>query len=191
MDCEYSSRCQNSDKCYRCFDQALLKLPEDKQKSKNKKVAKVHNKKTAQADDSWKDLEQQVADKLNNIPTIKEARRSRGSGNLWFEKGDVVDDIVMPECKERLGRQLKIGNDQSISIQKSWLEKANKEAVDKGRIMINPFRFKEDTKIYVNMDFDDLAELITMLKSYIQDNDMKSKEILALKGILKEKINES
>ena len=86
----------------------------------------TNNTKTTQADDSWKDLEQQVANKLNNIPTIQEARRSRASGALWFEKGDIVDSILHPECKERKGNELKSG-EKSISIKREWLEKASEE----------------------------------------------------------------
>lgn len=186
MSCEYSLRCKNNDKCYRCFDHQLLKLPEDKNKAKNKKVNRVFDNKVAESDDSWKDLEQQVSEELNFVPTMKEARRSRASGALWFEKGDVIDDILMPECKERLGRQIKEGNDQSISILKSWLEKADKEAQEKGKIMINPFRFKKDIEIYANMKFKDIAELVTMMKAYMLDNDAKAKEIALLKAKLKE-----
>ena len=103
-ECEFGNRCKNSDKCYRCFNQKLLKLPEEK-KFKRKKQTYDYSK--ANADDSWKDLEQQVADKLNYVPTIKEARRSRRSGALEFETGDVVDSILHTECKERKGNELK------------------------------------------------------------------------------------
>ena len=89
MSCNYESSCQNYGKCYRCTSQSLLKIKGQKGQ-RNAGLFASQDNKTAQADDSWKDLEQQVADKLNNIPTIKEARRSRASGALWFEKGDIV-----------------------------------------------------------------------------------------------------
>ena len=41
MDCQYENRCLNSSKCFRCFDESLLKLPEDKLKAKSKKNTKV------------------------------------------------------------------------------------------------------------------------------------------------------
>lgn len=184
MDCEYEIRCVNSDKCYRCFDNSLLKLPEDKQKQKNRKT-KVKDHRVASADDSWKDLEQTVADKINMVPTMKEARRSRMSGALWFETGDIVDDILHPECKERKGRELKSG-EKSISIQKAWLTKAKMECENTERIMVLPFRFKEDDDIYAIFDMEDIAQLITTTKAYMYDNDAKAKEIQMLNERLKE-----
>lgn len=181
--CEYELRCQNTDKCYRCFDQQLLKLPEDKIKSKNSKK-KVFRHDVANADDSWKDLEQNVADSLKRVPTMQEARRSRRSGALWFEQGDVVDSILHPECKERTGIELKSG-ERSMSIQRGWLEKASSECRDSGKLMCLPFRFKGDEQIYNIMKFEDIAELVTMMKAYMMDNDAKAKEIEALKKALK------
>lgn len=183
MDCEFENRCLNSDKCYRCFGEALLKLPEDKQKNKNKKN-KIHDNRVANADDSWKDLEQSVADKINTVPTMKEARRSRMSGALWFETGDVVDNILHPECKERKGNQLKSG-EKSISIQRGWLTKAKKECQDTEKVMVLPFRFKGDDDIYAIFDMDDINQLVTNAKAYMYDNDMKALEIEELKERLR------
>ena len=74
MSCE--SMCLNLNKlCFKCYDEQYLKLPKEKKIKKN-----VFDKKTAASKDSWKDLEQQVANGMNKIPTIKEARRSRASG---------------------------------------------------------------------------------------------------------------
>lgn len=180
MDCPYENRCQNSDKCFRCFNEALLKLPEDKSRKKYKKTA-VYNQKVAQSEDSWEDLEQTVADQLNMVPTMREARRSRASGALWFEKGDIVDSILHPECKERTGRTLKSG-ERSMSIQREWLEKAKEEIQNSNKVMCLPFRFKEDANTYVIFDFDDIAELVQHTKAYMMDNDVKEKEIELLKA---------
>jgi hypothetical protein len=38
MDCEFENRCLNNSRCFRCFGQTLLKLPEDKYKTKFKKT---------------------------------------------------------------------------------------------------------------------------------------------------------
>lgn len=179
MDCEYEYRCKNSSKCYRCFNQSLLSLPEDKQRQKHAKTKTYHHK-TATSDQSWEDLEQQVADALNKVPTMKEARRARASGALWFEKGDIVDEILHPECKERKGRSLK-GTDKSFSIRRDWLEKAKEELLGSGKVMCLPFRFKEDERIYVIFDFNDIAELIQHMKAYMMDNEAKAKEIELLK----------
>lgn len=148
-------------------------------------VDKVDHK-TATADDSWKDLEQQVADKLNNIPSIQEARRSRASGALWFEKGDIVDAILHPECKERKGNELKTG-EKSMSIKREWLEKAAEECRFENKTMCLPFRFKGDKNIYCIFNNDDIATLITTMKAYMLDNELKDMEIARLKSILEGK----
>lgn len=180
--CEYQARCQNSDKCYRCFKQSLLKL-KGKQPSRISGLIDTHDQKTAMADDSWKDLEQQVADSLNRVPTIQDARRSRASGALWFEKGDIVDTILHPECKERTGRDL-VGGDKSMSIKREWLEKAAEECQFEGTTMCLPFRFKGDKNIYCVFKQDDIATLITTMKAYIQDNDQLRAENDALRGAI-------
>lgn len=183
MSCEFENRCLNTSKCYRCYGETLLKLPEDKQLQKYKKK-KVFNKSVADSKDSWKDLEQSVADKLNAMPTMKEVRRSRGSGNSWFEKGDVLDEILNLECKERKGSEL-IGGDKSFSIKRSWLEKAAHEASIEGKITALPFRFKNDENIYIIMQDCNIIELVNMCKAYKHDNEMKTQEIELLKERLK------
>ena len=181
MSCIYESSCLNSDKCYRCTNQKLLKIKGMKGQQKTAGLLHTNNTKVAQADDSWKDLEQQVADKLNNIPTIQEARRSRASGALWFEKGDIVDSILHPECKERKGNELKSG-EKSISIKREWLEKAAEECKFEDKTMCLPFRFKGDNNIYCIFKNDDIATLITMMKTYMMDNELKDREIEKLKN---------
>lgn len=180
MDCMYENTCENTSKCFRCVDYSLLKLKGQKGQRKTAGLLNTHSNKTAQADNSWEDLEQQVANKLNNIPTITEARRSRASGALWFEKGDIVDSILHPECKERKGYELKSG-EKSISIKKEWLEKAAEECQFEDKTMCLPFRFKGDSNIYCIFKNDDIATLITMMKSYMLDNELKDKEIERLK----------
>ena len=193
MDCEFELTCKNNDKCFRCVDNNLLNIPKKPWEKDNKKSSFVssYDAKKANADDSWKDLEQKVADSLNNVPNIRDARRSRASGALWFETGDIVDEILHPECKERTGRQLKSG-DQSISIQKRWLEKAAEECKNNSKVMCLPFRFKGGDKIYTIFEHNDIAELITLMKSYMKDNEEKAVQIKILEeeiSRLKEVIN--
>lgn len=95
MSCQYESSCLNSDKCYRCNNQSLLKI---KGQKGQRKTAGLFDAKKANADDSWKDLEQQVADKLNDIPTIQEARRSRASGAKIFKPLAPIPVKVCPVC---------------------------------------------------------------------------------------------
>lgn len=193
-DCSYYDLCKNSDKCYRCRNMQLLKI-NGKRENKTSSFIRRKDMKTATSDDSWKDLEQQVADKLNNIPNIKDARRSRASGILWFEKGDVVDTILHPECKERSGNFLK-GGDKSMSIKREWLEKAKQECQFSQKTMCLSFRFKGDTNIYCIFDNDDIANLITMMKAYMENNDklnalleIKDLEIQRLKDLLSKRLD--
>lgn len=191
MDCEFENRCLNNSKCFRCRNQHLLKLPEDKIKTKFKKN-KVYDNRVASSDESWGDLEQSVADKLNAVPTMKEVRRSRGSGNQWFEKGDVLDEILNLECKERKGSEL-VGGDKSFSIKRSWLEKAQEEADEERKVSALPFRFKNDENIYIIMQDCNIIELVNMCKAYRQDNEVKAREIELLKqenDLLKKQIEE-
>ncbi len=177
IECEYKNYCLNNKNCYRCIEQNMLKLKGQRQ-SKKISVPKSFNKTNSK--DSWKDLEKEVAEKINNIPTIKDARRTIASGALPFLKGDVADLILHIECKERTGNELKSG-DKSISIRKEWLTKAKDECRNTKKKMCLPFRFKNDKNIYCIMDFDDVADLITTMKSYIIDNKLKDKEIERLK----------
>lgn len=183
MSCEYENYCLNNTKCFRCVDKNLLKMKGRKGQQKTASLFSVHDNKTAQADDSWKDLEQQVANQLNNVPTMQEARRSRASGALWFEKGDIVDTILHPECKERKGNELKSG-EKSISIRREWLEKAADECKFEDKTMCLPFRFKGDENIYCIFKNDDIVSLITTMKAYMLDNELKDREIARLQGII-------
>ena len=137
-------------------------------------------KKFENTDKSWKGLEQEVANKLNRIPTIEEARRSRMSGALEFEKGDIVDSILHPECKERKGSTLKTG-EKSMSINMEWLKKAKEECQGTDKAMCLPFRFKNDEDIYVIMDIDDLMGVVTSLKTYISEYNILLQQIKKIK----------
>ena len=184
MSCEYESSCLNSSKCFRCYNKSLLKLKHEQRKS----YASQSTQKDRNEKDSWKSLEQDVANKLNQIPTISEARRSRASGALWFEKGDIVDDILHPECKERTPNELKTG-EKSMSIKREWLEKAKEECIHSDKTMCLPFRFKGDEHIYCIFDMNDIASLVTTMKSYIQDNQLKDIEIKRLQNLLERGMN--
>lgn len=187
MSCEYWNYCLNNTNCYRCVNYNLLKQKTKPwEKKNNNNIFKQTSFKDKNADNSWENLEQEVTNSINDIPNIQNARRSIRSGALWFEKGDIVDEILHPECKERTGRQLKSG-DQSISIQRRWLEKAAEECKGNDKVMCLPFRFKGDDNIYTIFEHKDIAELITLMKAYIRDNELKEQQIKALKEELNEK----
>ena len=179
LECEYEERCINNNKCFRCNNMNLLHLPEDKRKKRYKKK-NLYNPVVAKSNNSWEDLESQIARELNALPTIKEVRRSRGSGNLWFEKGDVLDSILTLECKERKAAK------KSISIKKEWLTKALEEAKSNDKTMALPFRFKEDNNIYIIMTSSDIIELVNTLKVYQHECDVQDKIIQQLKKKIRE-----
>jgi hypothetical protein len=56
--------------------------------------------------------------------------------------------------------------------------------------MCLPFRFKGDNKIYTIFEHEDIVELITTMKSYMRDNELKTQEIEILKKKLKEDKND-
>ena len=94
MSCEYESTCLNSSKCFRCYGQSLLKLKHEKRKS----LYKQSTKKDLRKQDSWKNLEQDVVNLINNVPTIQEARRSRASGAEIFKPLAPILVKVCPVC---------------------------------------------------------------------------------------------
>ena len=173
-ECSRKASCANSTQCFYCNNMNLYREKGKKKGQRNADLFRQHNIKEANAENSWEDLEQQVADSLNRIPDIEEARRTRASGSLWFEKGDVKDVILHPECKER-------GTEKSFSIKREWLEKASKECKYNDKTMCLPFRFKGDNKIYCVFEHNDIAQLITTMKSYMHDNDILRAEIKTLR----------
>ena len=186
LECEYYGTCLNAgtNKCMRCYDFNMLQIKN--QKKARAVIDNFSNKNERSKENSWEDLEESVAQALNNVPDIQQARRSRRSGALWFEKGDIVDALVHPECKERSGNELKSGT-KSMSIKKEWLDKSKEECKYNQKTMCLPFRFKEDETTYCIFEMNDIAELITICKAYMHDNDLKDAEIQALKEQLKKK----
>ena len=98
MECINKKLCLNNDKCFRCVDYNLLKLKKQRGQRRITGIIENTNMKSINADNSWEDLEQQVADKLNNIPTIQEARRSRASGAKIFKPLAPILVKVCPVC---------------------------------------------------------------------------------------------
>lgn len=98
MECINKKSCLNNDKCFRCVDYNLLKLKKQRGQRRITGIIENTNMKSINADNSWEDLEQQVADKLNNIPTIQEARRSRASGAKIFKPLAPILVKVCPVC---------------------------------------------------------------------------------------------
>ena len=90
-ECEYYHQCLNNTKCYRCSDEQLLKLPKH-EKSKVKR--KRYSNPDSSDKNSWEELEDRVAEQLNKVPTMKDARRARASG----AKIKPLAPIVVIQC---------------------------------------------------------------------------------------------
>ena len=69
-----------------------------------------------------------------------------------------------------------------MSIKREWLEKAKDECRTSDKTMCLPFRFKEDENIYCIFDMNDITALVTTMKSYMRDNELKELEIKRLKS---------
>lgn len=173
-ECSFFRYCKKNTVCHRCVNQSLLDLPPKYKYLKPTTNRGSFDHYEANKEDSWKDLEQQVANDLNYRPSIEQARRSRRSGAMWFETGDVVDKILHPECKERSG-------EKSFAVQREWLEKAKQECDGTSKTMCLPFRFKGDSNIYTIFDNNDIMSLIQLMKTYMEDNDRLRAELEVLK----------
>lgn len=144
-DCQFRESCINQDKCYICNGSGTF--------YKTKKVVKRLQKKQP-TKTSWQRLEQYIADSIN------EAKRQVGSGNKWFNPGDIITDVFIIDAKERTG-------EKSFTIQKDWLDKLYDESKVMGnRIPVLCFRFKNSETIYTIMSYENLLNIISMLEQY-------------------------
>lgn len=186
-DCEYFTRCKNNNKCQICGPtQRLLQLPGDDKKKKALQVA-TRNQQGSNKKDSWKELEQYVADQLNAVPYTKEARRQLRSGGIWYLPGDVDDAVIIPECKEREEYDAK--GEKSFTIKKEWIEKVFEEAKLVHRFPALIFRFKNDDQAYFVDNFDVLRDMIHMIKILTEENNTLTKERDLYKAAAKKAID--
>lgn len=162
--CEHEDRCLNTKNCFRCFNLSHLKLPEDKQRERN--AQKANTMAGTSGLKPWEKLEERVARDLNKVPTVKEmeSRRNPGSGNFWARPADVLDEILMPECKLRT--QFNSKGAQQITLTKEQLEKVKHEAAGTGKFACLPFQMKDDENVYVIFDWDIIAEMVQEFKFY-------------------------
>ena len=181
MTCQYNDRCLNSGNCVLCNDYRLLKMPDDKRKKADRAKYQKQAARTDTRNDSvksWNDLENTIAAALNVIPTHKqyhetrEARRQTRSGAVWFMPGDVIDQTMLIECKERSTTDAN-GKSQ-ITIKKEWLDKILKEA-DGNRYPALVFRYKNSEDIYFVQNFEILCDMAAEIK-FLRE------ELLRLKG---------
>lgn len=174
-DCGFEGRCLNGpggkEECYRCTNQHLLKLPEDKARQQAmRRASSVASVDTLAAEDSWKQLEKDVANKLNANPyrTFQEAHRQLRSGGIWFLPGDVADTIVLEECKERTTYTAK--GKQTFNVEREWLEKVIEEGNQVGRFPGLCFRYKGDARIYSVKPFEVECDMVHLIKTLMDEN---------------------
>jgi hypothetical protein len=76
-----------------------------------------------------------------------EGERTLNSGATPFQKGDVVIDKILVECKT------KVKSSESMTIHKEWLEKNEKEALFMGKDhSVLAFNFGPNEKNYYIID---------------------------------------
>lgn len=86
--------------------------------------------------------------------------RVKNSGATFGNPGDVTTDQFLIECKT------KMTHSQSITLQKSWLEKIKQEALFVGKpYTALLFNFGPDEKCYAIIEENLFAEILTMLKN--------------------------
>jgi hypothetical protein len=168
--------CGNRGKsCVKCFNESFYKPPKfPKQLGSNKR------QKESKKEPSWKNLEAKVAKDISNIQNYYEAKRQIQSGAQWFATGDIADRLVHIECKERKGNELESQGTKSFTISKDWLDKAKEEAYNSGKPTFLPFRFKGDDEVYLVTQWKYIAEVISLAKSSVVENDKKDAIIKAL-----------
>jgi hypothetical protein len=111
------------------------------------------------------DLEKSVVKRYNShINNPDGATRRPGSGAFWTFPGDVATPDALFECKERgttTGR-----GEKTISIHKEWLTKIEAESIQAGKsYWALPFRYKEDSKIYIVKDYEEELNMIKQINS--------------------------
>jgi hypothetical protein len=155
--------------------QRLLKLPQDTQRIKNQQRQRTgYNQQAAlSSKDSWKHLEQSVANDLNALPTYREAARQVRSGAIWFLPGDVNDNDILIECKERTQES---GGQKTFSIKKDVLDKIIEEAKMDRKFPGMVFRYKGEEDRYGVLPWEELLSLIHQFKVHYLEVDSLTKE---------------
>jgi len=183
--CDYESNCLNYPGCcYKCFSQEFLKVPEDKERQRRSRKERTSNNKKIP---TWKNKEGMVARKLSAIPSAyeMESRINPGSGNQMHRPGDVLDDVLHIENKERQAHFTAKGQKQ-ITIKLDWLNGCIAEATGIGKFPAVTFSTVGSDRIYALMDFNDLASMAHEIK-YLRTELYKARNN---KNSTKERVND-
>jgi hypothetical protein len=173
MSCIHSDCAYKDARCHICIPEGRLYKSGAKKAHKEKKldpIGKVskYQKEGMQLEDRVKDRYNKAMGKMKKASSM--ARRTPGSGNKWYDPGDVSTPESLFECKER--GTITAKGEKQISITKTMLDKIKEEAMGTGRFPALPFAFKGESTIYLVAEFDIYLELlqnISMLKERIDE----------------------
>lgn len=105
-----------------------------------------------------------------------DAKRQVNSGAMWHAKGDIITQDYLMECKER--GTINARGEKTISIPKEWLEKQALEAFQEKRpYWLLPFRYKNDSSIYLVKSFDHEIEMYQEMISLREELEKLKKQI--------------
>ena len=110
------------------------------------------------------------------FPVLSETRRQLRSGGIWTMPGDVSDEILLVEAKQRSTTNSK--GEPRFSIKKEVLEKIEKEA-GSNRIPLLVFRMQDDGRPYAVIKYDYLMDLIYMLEMAVEENKLLQKKVMS------------
>jgi hypothetical protein len=82
----------------------------------------------------------------------EEARRVGGSGNKWYQPGDVRSESFLIEGKDR--------TKNPFPLHREWLEKIREQAALSGRIGVLGFRYTGTGSVFGIIEREDLLELM-------------------------------
>lgn len=109
------------------------------------------------------------------FPKLSESHRQLRSGGIWTMPGDIKDQILLVEAKQRTSKN-KAG-EFKFSIKRRVLEKVDNEATG-SQIPTLVFRMNDDENIYSVMKYEYLMELITQLNFAYEENKLLQQEVL-------------
>ena len=176
--------CTNIASCYRCTDRRLYKPGKGKQFSS---FQRKKNNVDKNAENSWEGLEGSVVNSINKVTTTYVAERQIRSGAFWWAPGDIDDNIIFAECKERKGKEVVSRGTKNFTIDKEWIDKGLVEAKTAGnKPFFLPFRFKGDDTIWTVTNWDWIGELVSMVKTFMMECEKQKILIEAYKKKIKE-----
>ena len=192
-DCEFFERCGNNSKCLTCGpNQRMLDLPENKARKKaQSQVRQAKINPNLPPEESWKQLEKQVVAEFKAVPTLIEydnCHRTPGSGNQEYAPGDVVDEVVLAECKER--GTITAKGEKVISIPKAHLDKIMEESKGFG-YPCYIFRYRGSEDIYFTQKFEVLVDMNHEIKVLRRERNRLEERVKQLEEELRRLTNGS